>query len=819
MKRKATKKKKNTLLKFILKTFGFIVLFTALICLLAFGVYLLTLDSAVDIGVETMNLNYTSTVCYLDDDGNEHELETLYATQNRSWVDLKDMPKHLKYAAIAIEDERFESHSGVDWKRTFGAAVNLVFQMRSDFGGSTITQQLIKNLTGDKQDTVRRKLQEITRALYIERHYTKDIIIELYLNTIYLSQGCYGVSTAAEVYFGKDVSELTLAECASLIGITNLPTYYDPFINPENNLKRQRNTLAKMLELEFITQEEYEAAIAEELVFKRKTKEEKIESNIQSYFVDQVIEDVIDDLMAEHGLSYQVAEKMIFSGGLKIYATVDPDIQSVMDKHFRDDSNFPAASGKGMPECAMVIMDPYTGAVKGLVGGRGVKTQNRGWNRATQTFRQPGSSIKPIAVYAPAIEYGLINPQTAMDDTPFTVLNGKAYPKNETQRYQGRMTITKAIMESINTISVKTLNELTPERSYNFMTTNLGFSKLNKDSDKNLAPLALGGLTTGVSTMEMAAAYSAFVNNGTYIEPHTYTKVLDNQGNVLLEKKPAVIDAMSKKTATYMNYMLSKVMSPGGTGNLARLSNMPAAGKTGTTDDDKDRWYVGYTPYYSAAVWYGYDSPRSIPKGLSPALTTWKKIMNEIHKGLPAKNFDASDDFKYVNVCSTSGLLPNEYCGSDVRGTQVIAGYFHKDDVPTKRCTVHTGVDLDSATMQKPTEFCPAENIKTFGLLDLSRSFPLSGILVGDEQYTIHNQAPASGEYYFAANKSTFNESCTTHAEAPPPPVEEPNDDPESEDVPLDDEVPDEELPEEDTSEDVSSTEDPKDEVAESPAA
>lgn len=796
MKRKATKKKKNTLLKFIMKTLGLVVLFTAIICIFSFGIYLLTLDSEVDIGVEAMNLNYTSTVCYVDENGAEHEYETLYATQNRSWVDLENMPKHLKYAAIAIEDERFESHNGVDWKRTFGAAANLFFSMRSDFGGSTITQQLVKNITGDKKDTVRRKLQEIMRALYIERHYTKDTIIELYLNTIYLSQGCYGVSTASEVYFGKDVSELSLAECASLVGITNLPTYYDPFINPENNLKRQRNILAKMLEIGSITQEEYDAAIAEELVFKKKSKEERIDSNIQSYFVDQVIEDVIDDLVEERGLSYQVAERMIFSGGLKIYATIDPDVQSAMEDVLENDSNYPTASGKGKPECAMVVMDPYTGEVRGIVGGRGKKTQNRGWNRATQTFRQPGSSIKPIAVYAPAIEYGLINPQTAMDDTPFTVLNGRAYPKNETQRYQGRMNITKALMESINTISVKTLNELTPERSFNFMTTNLGFSKLNKKSDKNLAPLALGGLTTGVSTMEMAAAYSAFVNKGTYIEPHTYTKVLDNQGNVILEKKPAVVDAMSEKTASYMNYMLSKVMSNGGTGNLARLNNMTAAGKTGTTDDDKDRWYVGYTPYYSAAVWYGYDQPRTIAKGLSPALTTWKKVMNAIHKDLPNKNFDYGDDFKYVNVCSTSGLLPNEYCSADVRGTQVIAGFFHKDDVPTKRCTVHVGVDLDSTTMQKPTEFCPQESIKTFGLLDLSRSFPLSGILVGDEQYAIHNKAPKSGEFYFRADKNTINETCAVHVEAPvveePPVEEEPETDEPTSDEPVLDEPSDE---------------------------
>lgn len=795
MSRPGVKKKKNSgLTGAVLKAIGLIFLFTMLICGTAFLIYLkVSIDPKLDIGVETMKLNYTSTVCYVDKEGGEHELERLYSTQNRTWADLEEMPKYLKYAAIAIEDERFEKHHGVDWKRTMGAAVNLFFKMRSDFGGSTITQQLVKNLTGDKQDTVRRKLQEIERALYIERHYTKDTIIELYLNTIYLSQGCYGVRTAAEVYFDKEVSELSLAECASLIGITNLPTYYDPFINPENNLKRQRNTLKKMLDLEFITQEEYDAALKEELVFKHEKRAQE-NNNKQSYFVDQIITDVINDLMEEQGLSYQVAEKMIYSGGLKIYATIDPEIQNVMDSYFKNPDNFPVYKGSVQPECAMVIMDPYTGEVRGMVGGRGEKTQNRGWNRATQTFRQPGSSIKPVAVYAPAIEYGIINPQTAMDDTPFTVLNGKAYPKNETRKYQGRMNATQALMESVNTISMKILDELTPERSFNFMTTNLGFSKLDREKDKNLAPLSLGGLTRGVSTMEMAAAYSAFPNKGTYIEPHTYTKVLDNQGNTLLEKKAEVVDAMSEKTAAYMNYMLERVMSTGGTGVLARLKNdMPAAGKTGTTDNDKDRWFVGYTPYYSAAVWFGYDKPRYIESGLSPALTTWKNIMNEIHKNLAAKDFESDKSLVKVDVCSCSGLLPNGYCSSDPRGSKIVHGYFHKDDVPTERCNVHIGVKLDSVTMQQPTEFCPEEQIKTFGLLNLSRFFPLSGIVVGDERYVIYEDSPSDGEYYFSSNsKSTVRQKCVVHTTAPEP---EPPEEPENPEKPNDSESPGEEDP------------------------
>ncbi|MEG2858148.1 MAG: penicillin-binding transpeptidase domain-containing protein, partial [Clostridia bacterium] len=318
-----------------------------------------------------------------------------------------------------------------------------------------------------------------------------------------------------------------------------------------------------------------------------------------------------------------------------------------------------------------------------------------------------------------------------------------------------------------NTVSMKVVDELTPERSFNFMTTNLGFSKLQRPDDVNLAPLALGGLTRGVSVLEMAAAYSAFPNKGTYIEPHTYTKVLDNQGNILMEKKADVVDAMSEKTASYMNYMLQKVMSPGGTGELAMLKNdMPAGGKTGTTDSDKDRWFVGYTPYYAASVWFGYDKPRHIESGLSPALTIWKKVMNEIHKDLPKKDFYKDKDFEFVDVCSCSGLLPSDSCANDPRGSQIVRGYFHKSDIPTKRCDVHTWVRLDTTSMQRPTEFCPSGNISSFGLLDLSRFFPMSGITVLDEKYTIHNESAPDGQYSFYSSGSPMRNFCSIHKSA-----------------------------------------------------
>ncbi|MBQ8003856.1 MAG: transglycosylase domain-containing protein, partial [Oscillospiraceae bacterium] len=458
---------------------------TFAICALVFIGYMLSLDSHVDIEVEAMKLNYSSIVYYIDENGNEQEFERLYDSQNRTWVNLEDMPTYLKDAAIAIEDHRFEKHHGVDWTRTLSASMNMFFKFRSDYGASTITQQLVKNLTGDNQDSVKRKLQEIMRALYLERHYDKDTIIEMYLNTIYLGEGCYGVGTAAQAYYGKDVSELTLAECAAMVGITNLPTYYNPYINPENNKTRRVNILNRMQELKMISGEECEKAKNEEIIFNTEKRNET-SANVQSYFVDQIIEDLLDDLVEECGYSENVALRTIYSGGLKIYATVDPKIQAAMDNVFEDKNKFPSYSGKTQPECAMILLDPENGDVLGMRGGRGKKTGARILNRATQSKRPPGSSIKPIAVYAPAIEYGLITPFSVEDDAPIRLLNGSAYPKNETRTYSGRTTINEAVKQSINTVSMRTLEKLSVDRSFNFLTANLGVTSLSKKGDMNL---------------------------------------------------------------------------------------------------------------------------------------------------------------------------------------------------------------------------------------------------------------------------------------------------------------------------------------------
>ncbi len=829
--KKTTRKKKKKFFQsnawFVIRTMLLIFLCTAFICTSAFIGYMYSLDDEVNIELEALRLNYSSIVYYVDEDGVEHEYERLYASQNRTWVNLEDIPEHLQNAVIAIEDHRFREHNGVDWKRTLSACFNMFFKTKSDFGASTITQQLVKNLTGDNQDSVKRKLQEIMRAQYLEDHYDKDTILELYLNTIFLGEGSYGVGTAAHTYFGKDVSELTLAESASLIGITNLPTYYNPYIHPENNRRRCDNIINRMYALRMISKQERDEALNEELVFNTEKRSENANES-QSYFVDQIIEDLIVDLTEECGFSKSVALHMIYSGGLKIYSTVNPEIQAAMDEIFENDANFTKYSGSVQPECAMVLMDPQNGNVVALRGGRGKKTGARILNRATQTKRPPGSTIKPISVYAPAIEYGLITPYSVEDDAPILFFKdssgldgikdlqsdnvsvainpgqaGKCYPNNEDDTFSGRTNILEGVKKSLNTISMRTLNKLGVDKSYNFLNANLGMSTLSAKGDKNLAPLALGQLTNGATVLDMAAAYVPFANGGTYYKPKLYTKVLDSNGNVLIDKEAKPVNAMSKKTVTYMHYMLQQVVESG-TGTKAKLDRgMPAAAKTGTSTGNKDRWFVGYTPYYVGATWFGYDSPAYLGTNLSQALTTWKKVMNAVHEDLDVKSFEKNDDFKYVNICSKSGLLPNEHCYKDPRGSQIVAGYFHKDDVPQERCDIHESFIIDTSTNMIASNFCPDENKAEVVLMKLNRYHNITksghSIVLGDEQYVIHSGALPGNMFRFGSSSQKAvmpNQTCTAHTE-PPPQELIPEPLPPNEPLP-----PEEQLPEDATPED-----------------
>lgn len=686
---------------------------TCFFVFLAFAWYsFIYLDDEFDLSAVDSALNYTSVV-YGVEDGAFVEAETLHASENRIWADIGEIPKNLQHAFVSIEDERFYKHSGVDLLRTGKAVLNFVTMGDKTFGGSTITQQVIKNITGEDQQTVSRKIQEIRRAWYVEREYKKDQILEVYLNTIYLSQGCYGVQTAAEVYFNKTLDQLTLFECASIASITNLPTYYDPIQNPENNARRAGFVIDKMLELGYISEEEAKAAKSEKLeLHVGESNKNESGTEVNSYFVDQVVKDVIKALVNEKGYSESYARTLVYSGGIQIYSTMDLNVQKAVDKIFQDPSNFPKVTANGQSlQSAITIIDNTTGAVVGMSGGVGTKTVARGLNRSTQSYRQPGSCMKPIGTFGPAIEYGTkidgvrVAPgMLLMDDGVRKDSKGNPWPKNYDDWTKKMMSVQRGLDLSKNTIAVRVQNAVGAKTAFNFLKNNLGISTLVAGSshDENDQAMALGGLTTGISVQEITAAYSAFANDGTYTKPYTFTKILDQNGRVLLENRVESQTAMQKNTAAVINQMLQHAAEYG-TGTSGRISGQAMCAKTGTTSDDKDRWYVGYTKYYSAGVWVGYDKPATIEYGgANPAAVAWKKVMSQVHSGLARKNFDSPTGLTTAEVCAQTGKLPTEKCKEKVSGQYFASG------VPYQSCDFCgvPGVDPE-ATVEPETPVTP----------------------------------------------------------------------------------------------------------------
>lgn len=628
----------------VIGTILLILVVTGLLFLCIFAAYVKnSIIPSSELKLDEVTLNQSSVILYEDKNGAWQELNTLSGSENRVWVDYDNIPEYMEKAVVAIEDKRFYRHNGVDWYRTAGAAANLFIPFRSTFGGSTITQQLIKNITKQDDITVQRKLLEIFQALELEKAYSKSEIMEYYLNIVYFGEGCYGVQTAAETYFGKDVSELTLAECASIAGITNLPSYYDPFVYPDKNKSRQEDILWAMYEQGYISKKEYKAAVDEELNFVHGANE-PYTPNIYSYYEEVVISDVINDLVKQKGISRDAARLLVYNGGYQIYSCIDTDIQEIVDSVYENYDNLPKAyrnTGKDL-QSAIVLMDQRTGEVKALSGGCGEKTINFGLNRATETKRPTGSSIKGIAIYGPAVEYGLITPSTWVydgDSEQITLVNAPRgwYPNNDSGSNSGLMTISQALTSSVNTVSAQILDKLTPQASYDFLKNRLGIVSL-EPQDCSFAPLALGQQTYGITVREMCAAYASFANDGVYIFPRTYTKVLDSNGNVVLDNTARSQNAFSASTAHVMTYMLNQAATYG-TGSASVLKNMPTAGKTGTSTNYRDRWFCGYTPYYTAAVWTGFDIPEYMPFSGNPAVHIWHDIMQIIHENLDRQEF------------------------------------------------------------------------------------------------------------------------------------------------------------------------------------
>lgn len=625
--------------------------------------------------IKNYEMNMTSVIYVHNDKGEWEEYQRIHGTENRIWVDIEKMPQRLIDAFISIEDQRFYQHSGVDWKRTAGAFVNylpFVDIYSSNQGGSTVTQQLIKNITSDNDKSAMRKVREIGRALLIEKMLDKITILEAYLNTISLGNGICGVQVAANYYFNKNVDELTLSECASLAAITKNPSAYNPISKPEGNKKRRDDVLYKMYELGKITNQEYELALKQEVVVDE-TQQQDFEIPINNYFVDALISDISEDLSVKYNCSVETATTMLYNGGYKIYATIDTDIQDVIESvYLNQKTYFSQKSSKDKSvhvQSAMTIMD-YNGNIKGIVGGVGEKTVNRGLNRATDSPRQPGSTMKPLGVYMQAIDNGYVSYSTMVEDKPMDKYykDGKKGPKEWYGYYAGNMTVAKALERSANTIPCWILKDnIGIENSYNFLTQKLGLNHLT-DTDKNIASLALGGCQYGITTTESAAAYAVFGNGGKYYEPTTYTKVLDVNGITVLEAGNGE-QVVKETTATVMNKLLQNVVyGSQGTGKgIASYSKMKAYAKTGTSSESKDLWMVAGTPYYVGSVWYGFDQPENVHNA-GAAAKVWRDIMTQIHKDLEEKEFELSDEVIEAKYCNITGKLAVPSCYSKSTG-------------------------------------------------------------------------------------------------------------------------------------------------------
>lgn len=795
-KSKGTGRRALSIVLNLLLTLMLIGIITGIIVVSAFALYIKNnlIEDYDIVGLEN-TLDQTTKIYYTDASGKEIELEDqrLHGSENRSWVSIGEMPKNLTNAFVAIEDQRFYEHNGMDLKRTAGAVLEFL-KGKTSYGGSTITQQLIKNCSGDNEATMQRKIKEIFRAISITKKHSKDEILEMYLNTISLSNGCYGVQAASNYLFGKDVSDLTLLECASLAAIPKSPYKYNPKSHPEYNKERRDTVLDKMEELGMISKEECKEAQNTELVLnitKDMTGEIGV-NTVTSYFTDALIEEIIVDLNETYGYPRKMALNIIYSGGLEIHTTVDPKIQSIMEEIYADPDTFKQTEGI-QPESAMVILDPYTGDVKGIVGGRGEKTGSRILNRATMSKRQVGSSIKPLTVYAPAMDLGYIDYATVIDDTPYKYMEDRRsyWPANAGRDYRGLTTVNYAIAQSLNTLAVKTLDKITPEYSYYFAKEKLGLTSLTQ-SDCDYAPLALGGLTNGLTVMEMAGAYTMFPNEGIHSTPRLYSVIYDNEGNILLEHGVEQNVAISKSTSQIMTKIMQNVVTSG-TGTAVTLRNkINVAGKTGSTNEDKDLYFVGYTPYYVGACWFGYDQPKYIGKrfGPNPAMIAWDKVMTRVHEELignaagGAAKLNTFDDSELVKAkfCKDSGKVPTELCeGFDPRGSRVEEGWFKKGSEPKQKCDVHTVVEFCGESGNVANAYCPAESRVSYALVLAPDRNYVENLVILDSQYTCR-KTPSGFEpvcdgvsAYFASllpegtfaghskTEEPLNRGCTLH--------------------------------------------------------
>ena len=842
----STKKREKELTSkrtMILKKFNIIFLKTLLVCFFAiviiggcagFGIAKGVIDAAPEINLDDATpTGFLSTV--LDTEGNQ--TAKLVATgSNRVYATIDEIPINLQHAFVAIEDERFYEHNGIDLKGILRAGIKGITSGRFSEGASTITQQLLKNnvftsWTNETSmaDKFKRKIQEQYLALQLEKKVDKDWILENYLNTINLGQNTLGVQSASRRYFNKNVSELTLSECAVIAAITQNPSRLNPISHPDKNLERRDKVLGNMLKHEYISQQEYDDAMADNVYDRIQIVNTAVEEkSVTSYFVDELTSQVIRDLIDLKGYTETQAYKTLYNGGLTIYSTQNPTIQAICDEEVNNQANYPVqpkysfsyrltiekADGSYQnyseqtmlsyyqsankdyninfaspeeaqaaidqykaeiiqegdkivengetvtftlqPEAAMTVINQTTGEVAAIVGGRGDKTASKTLNRATDTARQPGSTFKVLAAYAPALDSGGLTLASVQDDAPYSYENGTSL-RNYDNSFRGFTTLREAITHSINIVTVKTLTEIGTDLGFSYL-KDFGFTTL-VDED-NVQSLALGGLTKGVTNLELTAAYASIANNGAYIKPRFYTKILDHDGNVLIDNTPQTHGVLKSSTAWLLTDAMKDVVSRG-TGASVNFGNMAIAGKTGTTTKNRDALFAGFTPYYTCVVWGGYDDNMPQASGTtSYPKAIWKAVMRRIHENLEYMDFTMPEDITTATVCKKSGkLVVAGLCDADPRGSMVSTEYFAEGSVPTEYCDHHVNVTVCSESGMLATEFCPGR--------------------VGGVYITGGSSGSADGPYLLSDGSPT--NTCPIHTAPYVPPVLPPPEPPKAE--------------------------------------
>ncbi|MBQ7364924.1 MAG: transglycosylase domain-containing protein [Clostridia bacterium] len=765
-----------------------ILLVLLLIATVACGLYLTYgIDSDIDeLMLYTADNKTPSKLYAITEEGTleEYGENQISLGMNNEYVSFDKIPQDLINAFIAIEDKRFYTHIGFDPITTAKAVFKYIFSQGSSPGGSTITQQLIKNLTGDDEVTVKRKLTEIMKAVKLEKVMTKEDILEVYLNTIYLSQGTYGVSAAARLYFNKSVEDLTLVESAAIAAITQAPTKWDPIINPDQNTKRRNIILNEMYQNGMIDQNTLSSALEEELILS--PCYDKVVGNTSSWYTDAVIAEAITLLEEALDVSPKVAEHHLFQGGYRIIIAVNPELQHYAEEIYKNSSLFSSDGAQS----AFVVLDPGNGNVLALVGGVGEKNANRVLNRATQTVRSPGSSLKPLSVFLPALEYNTIHYGSCIDDIPL-YFNGKfpesGWPKNASGIYYGLVSLEKAVASSLNTASVSILERVGIDNSYRILSESLGISTL-ENSDKTLSSLALGGMTKGVSLLELTAAYSPLASGGIYSSARTVLEIQDSGGKtVVAQEKRQTIVCRESSAQTLTKLLEGVVTRSDGTarGALPKLTKISSvAGKTGTTSNQYDRWFVGYTPSVVGGIWVGYDEQKSLSGVAGKAhLTVWDTIMARAEE--LCGNHSKQSTFRYdllseVRYCTASGKIPTEACYADPRGNMIAVGFFTKETMPESTCDTHIALAYCVEGSGVAGNACPHSSVKTVGLTVVNRAFPID-ITVRDSQYTamrlpdgyipyISQTDPyfkyysPQGSYVGKSNvASPYNKFCTLH--------------------------------------------------------